>query len=656
VDDPELAGEQLHVDVKFQTPQESAVEVNNFPTSGSVEAPPPPRARYVKTADAEQMIKGREADVVRGVGIPWHGRDHIRCAYGTHPDHDPSWRLTEQGLAICTCRTAHSVFDVVMTMRGIDFDGAKLLVAEILGRDDLIVTPGESGGCTLVQLAEAKKLPIEFLREHDFFDLQKQGKYHNRAAVGISYKDRDGEKKWLRIRTELSGNSKRKFRWKTGDAGAPLYGAHMAAHLPAEGRAIIVEGETDALTCWFHSFPALGLPGAGTWNEDRHAPLLEGVPVVYVVVEPDQGGAATLRWVARSSIAPRVRLVRMTAKTKDPSALYLADRENFKTAFQALLAEAEPFDPQKHAPASTAASSGTALSYEDFWAYMPQHRYIFIPTGEDWPASSVDARLPARGSGRDSVSASEHLDKTRPIEQMTWAPGLPDIIRDRYVNEGGWIERPGANCFNRYRPPIVEPGDPAGAQPWLDQLYYIYPLDAEHLLDWFAHRVQKPEEKPNHALILGGTPGIGKDTILVPVAYAIGRWNFREISPDQAMDKDNDFLRSVVLLISEARDHGDGGRSNRFHFYDHMKTYTASPPETMRINEKYLRQYTIFNRTGVIYTTNKKTDGIYLPPDDRRHYATWSERAKEDERFRGDYWPKMQHTSRPTATGTSRLT
>src|SRR5207237_1332952 len=83
-----------------------------------------------------------EAEGVRGVGVPWHGHDHSRCPYGTHADNDPSWRLTEQALAICSCRPAHNVFQVVMTMEGIDFDAAKLRVAEILGRDDLIIEPG----------------------------------------------------------------------------------------------------------------------------------------------------------------------------------------------------------------------------------------------------------------------------------------------------------------------------------------------------------------------------------------------------------------------------------------------------------------------------------------------------------------------------------
>ena len=50
----------------------------------------------------------------------------------------------------------------------------------------------------------------------------------------------------------------------------------------------------------------------------------------------------------------------------------------------------------------------------------------------------------------------------------------------------------------------------------------------------------------------------------------------------------------------------------------------------LRVNEKFLREYYIFNVIGFIITTNHRTDGIYLPADDRRHYVAWSERTKDD--------------------------
>jgi hypothetical protein len=201
------------------------------------------------------------------------------------------------------------------------------------------------------------------------------------------------------------------------------------------------------------------------------------------------------------------------------------------------------------------------------------------------------------------------------------------------VSDGGSIERRGVATFNLYRPPTIIPGVADQAGKWLDHLHRVYPEDASHILKWLAHRVQRPHEKINHGLVLGGAQGIGKDTILEPVKQAIGPWNFVEVSPQQLLGRFNGFVKSVILRVSEARDLGD---VDRFAFYDHMKVYTAAPPDVLRVDEKHLREYSVFNVCGVIITTNHKTDGIYLPIDDRRRYVTWSELTKEG--FSEVYW------------------
>ena len=148
--------------------------------------------------------------------------------------------------------------------------------------------------------------------------------------------------------------------------------------------------------------------------------------------------------------------------------------------------------------------------------------------------------------------------------------------------------------------------------------------------------MQRPQEKINHALVLGGPQGIGKDTLLEPAKRAVGPWNFAEVSPQQLLGRFNGFLKSVILRVSEARDLGE---VNRYSFYDHMKAITAAPPDVLRVDEKNLREYNVPNLCGVIITTNHKTDGIFLPADDRRHYVAWSDLTKDD--FETDYWTKL---------------
>jgi hypothetical protein len=102
------------------------------------------------------------------------------------------------------------------------------------------------------------------------------------------------------------------------------------------------------------------------------------------------------------------------------------------------------------------------------------------------------------------------------------------------------------------------------------------------------------------------------------------------------MGRFNGFWKATVLRISEARDLGE---FDRFSFYDHLKIYTAAPPDMLRVDEKNLREHNILNCVGIVITTNHKSAGIYLPADDRRHFVAWSELSKED--FDADYWDEI---------------
>jgi Family of unknown function (DUF5906) len=273
----------------------------------------------------------------------------------------------------------------------------------------------------------------------------------------------------------------------------------------------------------------------------------------------------------------------------------------------------ERLEREAKADGAGAGELPATVSLDDFVSYLPMHNYVFMPTRELWPASSVNARVPpvphVDGTGKpilddqgnpQYLAASKWLDQNRRVEQMTWAPGEAMLIADRVIAEGGWIERPGCTVFNLYRPPILPFGDASAVGPWLDHLRRIYPNDADHIVRWLAQRVQRPAEKINHALVLGGKQGIGKDTLIEPVKRAIGPWNTWEISPQHLLGRFNGFLKSVILRISEARDLGD---VNRYQFYDHSKAYIAAPPDVLRCDEKNVREYSILNCCGVIITT-----------------------------------------------------
>jgi hypothetical protein len=311
-----------------------------------------------------------------------------------------------------------------------------------------------------------------------------------------------------------------------------------------------------------------------------------------------------------------------------------AEQKKLRETEQAAAAEREKHRTEGAQKTGNGFVAFAGVSLDDFYAYMPQHNYIYTPSRETWPGRSVNARIPPiEVRGEKFIPASLWLDQNRPVEQMTWAPGLPMIIKDRLISQGGWIQRSNVSCFNLYRPPTIGPGDPAQAGVWIEHGRKVFPDDIDHIVLWLAHRVQRPQEKINHALVLGGPQGIGKDTLLEPVKRAVGAWNFSEISPRQMLGRFNGFAKSVIVRLSEARDLGD---VDRYQFYEHLKVYTTAPPDVLRVDEKHLREYYIPNCCGIIITTNYKTNGIYLPADDRRHFVAWANLTKED--FEDSYW------------------
>jgi len=194
-----------------------------------------------------------------------------------------------------------------------------------------------AAGLTLAQYAEAKKLPIGFLQKLGL----KQISYGGAPAVKIPYRDRNKDEVATRYRVSRDGDDR--FRWKNGTKPR-LYGLDRLV----PGKSItLVEGESDCHTLWSHRFRAIGVPGAATWREDW-AQELDDIPTIYVVIEPDQGGQAMLKWLATSKIRDRVRLIRLDG-VKDPSELHLTDPDGFKETFRRARASAVSWGEEKKA-------------------------------------------------------------------------------------------------------------------------------------------------------------------------------------------------------------------------------------------------------------------------------------------------------------------
>ena len=190
-------------------------------------------------------------------------------------------------------------------------------------------------GCTLKDYSEVKKLPEGFLRGLGLRDVT----YFEKPAIRIPYPDEEGQESAVRFRVSLDGTEK--FMWRSGDKPSP-YGLKLLEEARKAGLLVLVEGESDCHTLWFHEIPALGIPGASNWKEEW-ASHLDGIEKVYAVIEPDQGGD-TLRDKLSGCEAIRERLHLLElVEHKDPSALNLADPDMFRERFAVALERAKPW-------------------------------------------------------------------------------------------------------------------------------------------------------------------------------------------------------------------------------------------------------------------------------------------------------------------------
>jgi len=219
--------------------------------------------------------------------------------------------------------------------------------------DDAGVIAGEGAsealeGCTLLAYAELKRLPPAFLRKtcgcSDFH-------YIRTPSVRMSYWAEDGvtilATRYRTALTKAADGPDQRFRWKSGNH-ATVYGQWRMGFIREAGAVVLVEGESDAQTLWYHGKPALGIPGASVFSDEQLANLLKDVATIYVVIEPDKGGEAVRRWLANSRLRDRVRVLDLAAATghKDPSALHISvngDTTAFSTAWDAAIATARPW-------------------------------------------------------------------------------------------------------------------------------------------------------------------------------------------------------------------------------------------------------------------------------------------------------------------------
>ena len=230
----------------------------------------------------------------------------------------------------------------------------------------------------------------------------------------------------------------------------------------------------------------------------------------------------------------------------------------------------------------------------------------------------IDCRT-VHGNGKKKIEASVCFDENR---QEAGAPALVGVTYA--AGESVLVARDGLVYGNQWIDARLSPST-GDITPWLDLLNRIVPeqFEREHLLDVMAYKYQHPEVKINHAILLAGGQGAGKDTLLAPFIRAICGPSERNKTLINAVTLSSTFTyyaETELLVVNELRP--DDFKDRRA-LENTLKPVIAAPPEYLTVNKKGSHPYEVLNRVLVLAMSNFR-DAIALPPDDRRWFVLWT--------------------------------
>jgi hypothetical protein len=224
-------------------------------------------------------------------------------------------------------------------------------------------------------------------------------------------------------------------------------------------------------------------------------------------------------------------------------------------------------------------------------------------------------------NAKRKIEASVCFDENRQAKGaktlvgVTYAPGETILCaREGLVYGNRWRDA---------RPPVASGAD---ASPWLDHVERMIPDDVErkHVLDVMAFKLQHPNKKINHAVLHGGHPGSGKDTMWAPFFWAVGGDSLANVKKLDNKDLSTPWgyhLECEILIVNELR---QPEAADRRALENSMKPVIAAPPEFLSIQRKGLAPYEAVNRLQVVAFSNERM-AITIPSNDRRWFVLWSD-------------------------------
>ena len=236
-------------------------------------------------------------------------------------------------------------------------------------------------------------------------------------------------------------------------------------------------------------------------------------------------------------------------------------------------------------------------------------------------------------------NAKRRIEAATSFDENRQGKGAKSLVGITYAAGASvLVAREGQVYGNRWRD--ARPAPVAGdVSMWLAHVERMIPerFEREHLLNALAHKVQFPGHKINHAILLGGNHGSGKDTLFAPFFWAIGgpsKHNCSLVKNEELTSQWGYALECEVMEIAELR---QAEAKDRRALENTLKPIIAAPPELLMVNRKGLHPYMALNRVFVIAFSNERV-AISIPSEDRRWFVLWADAPKLPEAQAVSLW------------------
>lgn len=217
-------------------------------------------------------------------------------------------------------------------------------------------------------------------------------------------------------------------------------------------------------------------------------------------------------------------------------------------------------------------------------------------------------------------------------------------LRREYPN--GVVFAPGRSvkgAYNHWRGFSVEPDPDASCRLILWHLKHIICCNDEdayrYAVGWFAHMVQRPEEKPGVAMVLRGKKRIGKDTIADYIGGLFPHHHIKIANQDQLIGKFNAHMEKCLLLHVE-----EGFWAGSKNAEGVLKHLITTPD--LFIEPKGLNGYSVDSVLRLFMSSNEKWVVPATADEGRYFVLDVSEAKRSDHKYFGAIHHEMRNGGR----------